>query len=416
MTLPIVAGSTYLLAPPPTVQSSSPRLLSSLLCLPLSHTHQSSQNLLLQLQRKDPASARLIVPQFDLVLRKSSRGQILPRKGGVEETGPSPPREVAVLDSETGRRLALVKYLRYLSSTTRKRFGISEGDDSVIATMSWHCKPSVTKEVSIHRYSAKRRIGYEFRVQCSNGVIISRWTKRVALPPPPVQERPHSVMQLASGRSRRSSSVSSGEVPNRRYTVPTMSPPQTTPEPKWEFRCAALPRVAATMTSRKLVVLPISSTTPTPQLCSSPPTSDFDEETPSAERYFPFGQVVEFAVLTGMFVALEQDFATLLRHEFINTVSRRTPTVDVLDPIESPARTSSRRGREPALPAREPIPDRPPPRTPIPLTKIDSKVHDRVPVERTMSNALLPGYASRGWGYMTSAATVCVTKLMSLAA
>src|SRR5947207_5287653 len=62
----VVAGSTYLLAPPPKSYSHN-HLIASLLCHPIAQPH-----LLLQLQRKDPDTRRAL-PEFDLVSRRVGR-------------------------------------------------------------------------------------------------------------------------------------------------------------------------------------------------------------------------------------------------------------------------------------------------------------------------------------------------------
>ena len=326
----IVAGSTYLLAPPPPKSISHNHLLASLPCHPISHPH-----LLLQFQRKDPDS-RHAFPQFDLVCRKASRPSKQDQqnhKSSVDNLSHRP-REVAVQQSETAQRIALIKYVNTLSAAQKRRLEIAVDDDSTIAIISWKYNHSLIREWSVHRYDQKRKsggsrnVGYEFRLRNSthrnkdgNGPSI-RWTKKVI---PPGQERSQSMMSPTSpSRRRRSRSVSSIEMPVRRYTMPsTPGTPATTSEPKWEFSSPNCRRLMATMTSKKLHIHSISSSA-TPS--SSPTNSecDFDDEFHS-DRELTTGRMLEFLIVSSLFVGLEENFASKLRSEYLSAPGRRCP-------------------------------------------------------------------------------------------
>src|SRR5579871_1115334 len=227
MTSSIVAGSTYLLAPPPPKSYTHNHILASLLCHPISHPH-----LLLQLQRKDP-DQRHASPQFDLVCRKSSRIPNRDRattKSISAKDGDHRPREVAIQHSETGQKIAVIKYADTLHAAQRRRYSIND-DNSIIAVISWNYAPGLRKDWTVHRYEQDRKsggknVGYEFRLW--NGTYLRtkdgkdpyvRWTKKTV--PAVSEQRSQSLMNPSSPRRRRSRSVSSVETTPRRHTMPS---------------------------------------------------------------------------------------------------------------------------------------------------------------------------------------------------
>jgi hypothetical protein len=412
----IVAGSTYLLAPP--AKSSSHRhLIASILCHPIAHPH-----LLLQLQRKDP-DTRHALPQFDLVSRKSGRrirsveASELPSSGSNRRL-----REVVVQHSETGEKAATIKYVDSMTSTQKRKAGIAPDDDTTIAVIYWHYAKSLVKVWTVHRYQSKRRgnkVGYEFRlltplVRGANGqgTVYVRWTKKLfatsSLP-----NRPSSV----SSRPQRSSSVSSSEGPRRRHTFPSQDSYTVPVDPKWDFSSPNVRRVMASMTSQKLQIHSISSSgTP----LSSPSTSDVDEGLRN-DRELTTGRMFEMLIVSGLFVGLEEDFASKLRKEFLSAGGLRIPQSDEVHTLPDEPVVIPRKPRSINTP-KSPVESRS--TSPIEVTPPrDSEVLVNKPKDISLM-ALRPAtsilhsnsYAARGWGYMTGAAFACVSKLLNLGA
>lgn len=427
----IVAGSTYLLAPPPKSHGHN-QFIASILCNPIVHPH-----LLLQLQRKDP-DTRHAFPQFDLVCRRSGR---LSRKDMERNSQISPvhngrrPRELAIQQSETGQRIAVVQYVNSLSSAQKRKLGIAGDDHDTIAVVYWNYRKSIVKEWTVHKYESKkggRSVGYEFRLRGeaagTKGFVSARWTRKIStvpeVPASPAKERPRSV----SSRNRPNGSLSPMEGPRRQQTfASTPTAPSSTPEAKWEFSSTNPRRVMATMTSQKLHIHSLASNT-TPLSSSS--SSDYDEECRN-DRELTSGRKLEFLIVSGLLVGLEEDFASELRKEFLAARGLRTPlSGDDIIPdvpiIKSPRKkhANSHAGRSPTLPVVEepPLPTTPPPRVVAQLPSNDSSdTQESKSVTKTTSStshtpSLTPDYVLRGWGIMTSAASACVTKLMSLAA
>jgi hypothetical protein len=412
----IVAGSTYLIAPPPPKSFKHHHLLASILCRPL-----RKSVLLLQLQRKDK-DARHALPQFDLVCRRAGRGS---RNGNDTDLSRAPgchPQEVAIQHSENGENIATVKYLSQLNSAQRRRAGIAPDDTTVIGAIYWKYTPSITKVWTIHRYEAKKKgtkvIGYEFRlatelVRGKAGYVYIRWTQKVS---PLMQDRPQSV----ASRRRRSSSVSSSDTPRRQNTFPTSpTKPSTPTERKWEFSSPNVRRILGSMTSQKLHIHSISSTgTP----LSSPSSSDFDEELHS-DRELTTGRMFEMLVVTGLFVGLEDDFASKLRKEFLSAGGLRIPTSDdITDKTVETGTSPPRRPRlTPLSSTTTPVEEQP---NPVFANEIvESPLETNAPPPKSMAllatqlpNIPATSLASRGWGYMSGAAAACLTKIMSLAA
>jgi hypothetical protein len=325
----IVAGSTYLIAPPPPKSFSHNHLIASLLCHPVVHP------LLLQLQRKDPDSKHAL-PQFDLVGKRSEKRQ--DQSASASDPPTRRPREVLVQDSDTGARVATINYINALTSRQKRKAGIALDDTSALAVVYWNYSQSLTKVWTVHRYESKRKgykVGYEFRLRTellkgrdgNGGYAYVRWTRK--LTPRVVQSRPTS---MTSSRDRRSSSVSSSDAPRRRNTLPSSSPqkPVISNEPKWEFSSPNVRRIMASMTAQKLHIHSISSTT---SPFSSPSTSDLDEELHSDRELTP-GRMMEMLIVSGLFVGLEEDFAGKLRKEFLSAGGLRIPPSD--DHVESP--------------------------------------------------------------------------------
>ena len=413
----IVAGSTYMFAPPPKLYSHN-HLIASLLCHPIAQPH-----LLLQLQRKDPDTRRAF-PQFDLVSRRVGRRARTEIKS--ESSNPSSvhPREVAVQHSETGEKAATIKYINSLTSTQKRKAGITPGDDSAIAVVYWNYTKTFTKVWTVHRYESKRKgykVGYEFRLRSQlvesrdgQGYVYVRWTKKLDSASA-VQDRPSSV----SSRNSRTRSVSSSEGPQRRHTFPSsQSRPPT--EPKWEFSSPNIRRIMASMTSQKLHIHSISSETPR----SSPSTSSFDDELHN-DRELTTGRMFEMLIITGLFVGLEEDFASKLRKEFLLAAALRVPSSDEpsTDDHQVVIPSSPKKPRSINTSRATPVEihSSPPPISPSPLRQSPMTMEPKdVPflAVRTTASILPPttSYAMKGWGYMTGAANACVTKLFSLGA
>ena len=150
------------------------------------------------------------------------------------------------------------------------------------------------------------------------------------------------------------------------------------------------------------------------------------------DRELTSGRKLEFLVVSGLLVGLEEDFASKLRHSFLTVGGGRvTPplesevisdvpiinsprkkrkinrldTVPTLPVVEEPSSTTTVTQHQSVQPNSHELSD-------LRETKSESKTIS------SMSNAPMSsnGYILRGWGLMTSAATVCATKLMSLAA
>jgi hypothetical protein len=183
----------------------------------------------------------------------------------------------------------------------------------------------------------------------------------------------------------------------------------------------------ATMNSQKLHIHSLASNT-TP--LSSPSNSDFDEEIHN-DRELTSGRKLEFLIVSGLIVGLEEDFASKLRKEFFTAGGLRTPPYedDIIPDvpiIKSPRqkRPTTRPERSPTLPVLEEPPRNTSVTTPRqviqPPSNDSSQVSETKSVAKTTSSisripSSTPGYVLRGWGMMTSAASVCMTKLMSLA-
>lgn len=412
----IVAGSTYLLAPPPKSYSRH-NLIASLLCRPLAHPH-----LLLQLQHKDSNSRRAF-PHFDLVCRKSSRAGSSRNPDSAPFPQARQPREVVVQHSETLEKVATIKYASALSLQQKKKMGIAADDDSIIAAVYWHYAKSFTKVWTVHRYETNRRgakiVGYEFRMRSDsvrgrdgNGYAYVRWTRRVI---PAIQDRPQSV----NSRRRRSSSVSSSETqqPRRRHTFPDSPPSRSASQAdvRWEFSSPSVRRILASMTPQKLHIHSISSSgTP----LSSPSCSDFDDDLHSDRDLTP-GKMFEILIITGLFVGLEENFASKLRAEFLSAGGLRVPPSDDLEraSVYDTPSPSPRRHRPASVTPTPPLEQTPqlPPLSPHPSHRL---VNTRSATTITLRMPQIPpvSYAAKGWGFVTAAAAVCITKIMGLGA
>jgi hypothetical protein len=430
----IVAGSTYLLAPPPPKSYAHAHLLPNLLC------HPSAQSrLLLQLQRKD-IDDRHAFPQFDLVTKKAGRRR---RSSSAGSQSPSPshevphPREVAVQHSETGEKVATVRYTDGLNASARRKAGIAADDSTAIAVVDWDFHRSSVKTWTVHRYESKRKgykLGYEFRMRSyrapggsdgSDGLVILRWAKKLRSESPAMQDRPASLNVSTKAGRRRSSSVSSdvSETPRRRHTFPAPSPRMATNiDPKWEFSCnLSRRRVMASMTPQHLRIHSISSTSSN---VSSPSTSSFEDDLPTDRDMTP-GKMFQFIVVTALLVGLEEDFASKLQRDFLSLGGLRTPAPD-----DAPLPTSSQYQR----PRVEDIPEQhspeqtlsPVPSTPKPLSSSATPVMSVHNTQSEPKELLLslrtsnidPGssYATRSWNYLSSTASACVNKIISLTA
>lgn len=403
----IVAGSTYLIAPPPPKSFSHNHLIASLLC------HSNGHPLLLQLQRKDPDTKHAL-PQFDLVGKRSEKRQDPSASASV--TRACRPREVIVQHSDTGERVATIKYMNALTSSRKRKAGIAPDDTSAIAVVYWNYSKSSTKVWTIHRYESKRegyKTGYEFRLRTdllrgrdgNGGYGYVRWTRKLS---PKTQSRPNS---MSSTRGRRSSSVSSSDAPRRRHTFPASSPqkPAVPIEPRWEFASPNVRRIMASMTSQKLHIHSISSSS---SPFSSPSTSDLDEELHNDRELTP-GRMMEILIISAFFVGLEEDFADKLRKEFLSAGGLRIPPSD--DHVESPVDEHF-----------SPLPKRV--RTMSTVNSVEStQVYSQSapsstlpsPIETTHEPNAAPslavripsrqasvantGYASKGWGYLNGA-------------
>lgn len=426
----VVAGSTYLIAPPPKSHNYN-HLISAILCQPITHPR-----LLLQLQRKDRDTRRAF-PQFDLVSRRTGRP---PKVKSVQNSETSPvssscrPREVVVQRSETGEKVAKIKLVHSLTSAQKRKAGIDPNDNSVIAVVYWNYSKSLTKVWTVHSYKSKKKgqkVGYEFRSRSQfvrsrngNGYVYVRWTKRLA---------PSSREVRSQSLREERNSVSSIETPKRRNTLPrstTESP--SSAEPKWEFSSPNVRRVMASMTSHKLHIHSITALgTPV----SSPSTSDFDDEV-HCDRELTTGRMFEMVVISGLFVGFQEDFASILRNEFLSAAGLRIPPPDDRQSLLSEEEIRSL----PQSPSPSPsLPSPPKVSTPSTLKHKSTgpKIHSQVPKSPTIlsrrgsqlaepkdismltlrTQSIPPtSYTARGWGYMTAAATACATKLMSLGA
>jgi hypothetical protein len=170
------------------------------------------------------------------------------------------------------------------------------------------------------------------------------------------------------------------------------------------------------MTSQKLHIHSIvSSGTP----LSSSSTSDFDDELYS-DRELPTGPMFEMLIVSGLFVGLQEDFASKLRKEFLSAGGLRIPPSDET--------------QRPYIDEQHVVIERKPvsitnPKSPdeiqatLPNVVISSR--DPVVTNETQDIPFLPlkstpsvpqqssGYASRSWGFMTGVASACVTKFMT---
>lgn len=414
----IVAGSTYLLAPPPKSYSHH-HFIASFLCHPI-----TQPLLLLQLQRKD-VDTRHAFPQFDLVSRRVGRRARHEVKS--ESSSPSNlhPREVAIQYSETGEKAATIKYVNSLTSAQKRKAGIVPGDNSAIAVVYWKFTKSFTKVWTVHRYESKRKghkVGYEFRLPSElakgrngQGYVYVRWTKKLALAST-AQDRPSSV----SSRHGRSSSASSIEGPQRRHTFPTS---QSRPhiEPKWEFSSPNIRRIMASMSSQKLHIYSISSSATS---LSSPSTSSFDDELCS-DRELTTSRMFEMLIISGLFVGLEEDFASKLRQEFLSAGALRIPTPDerhtdgsqnIIPLSPKKPRSLNATRSSPVVINSSPPASLPSPQRRSQMTTEPKEIHSLALRATPSIPRPTTSYAAKGWGYMTGAANACVTKLLSLGA
>jgi hypothetical protein len=409
----VVPGSTYLIAPPPKSHSHG-HLIASLLCHPITHPH-----LLLQLQRKDP-DTRHALPQFDLVCRRSgrlSRKDINRKPDLTTAHNGRRPRVVAVQRSDTGERIATAKYARSMCAAQKRKHA---DDDSLIGVVQWNYAKSMVRNCTVHRFETSRKqgktVGYEFRLETNlvrEGYVSVRWTKKIM---PPIQERPLSL----SGRHRRSSSISSRDGPRRRHTYPaTPTTPPAPPEPKWEFYSPKARRVMASMTPQKIHIHSISSSTlsESETTVSSPSSSDFDDEI-HLDRELTVGRMLEFLIITGLLVGLEEDFASTLRDGFLTAGRRRIPSsedIDRLSIVDLPVIQSPRRPGPKPMTIHPPIVET--------ASVMSREIEDPAPPQeeiREPSIKTVPpssgtadtSYATRGWGYLTNAASH-MTRLLS---
>lgn len=401
----IVAGSTYLIAPPPPKSFSHNHLIASLLCHPVVHP------LLLQLQRKDPNSKHAL-PQFDLVGKRSQKTQDNPAS---VTPAPRRPREVLVQHSDTGDRVATVKYVNALTSSQKRKAGIAPNDTSAVAVVYWNYTKSMTKVWTVHRYESKRKgykAGYEFRLRTEllrgrdgkDAYAYVRWTRRST---PKIQSRPTSM----TSRHRRSSSVSSSDAPRRRNTFPAASPqkPVVPVEPKWEFSSPNVRRIMASMTPQKLHIHSISSS---PSPFSSPSASDLDEELHNDRELTP-GRMMEILIISAFFVGLEEDFAGKLRKEFLSAGGLRIPPSDdrVETPLDehlppSPKRVHTMSTVNSAESTQVYSQSAPSSTLPSPIESTHEPKQVSFLAVRPPSHhpsIVNSGYASKGWGYWNSA-------------
>ena len=412
----IVAGSTYLIAPPPPKSFSHNHFIAHLLCYPNVHP------LLLQLQRKDPDSKHAL-PQFDLVGKRTEKRQD-PVASWSSDTPAPRPREVTVQHSDTGDRVATIKYINALSAGQKRKAGIAPGDTTAIAVVYWNYTKSLTKVWTVHRYESKRkdhRVGYELRLRTDllrgrdgKGYAYVRWTRKLS---PRVQSRPTS---MASPGDRRSSSFSSSDMPKRRNTFPAPSPrkPAIPSEPKWEFSSPNVRRIVASMTSQKLHIHSVSSlTSPVP----SPSASDVDEELHNDRELTP-GRMMEILIISAFFIGVEENFAAKLRKDFLSVGGLRIPPSDdfLESPHHEPSPPSPKRVRTmSSVNSGESVRvySRSAPSSALP-SPIESS-HEPNDVQfspaRTLSRKptiTTVGYATKGWGYWNSA-VACVKGLLS---
>jgi hypothetical protein len=169
------------------------------------------------------------------------------------------------------------------------------------------------------------------------------------------------------------------------------------------------------MTSQKLHINSLSSAgTP----LSSPSSSDFDEDF-HGDRELTSGRIMEFLIVSGLFVGLEEDFASKLRKEFLSAGTLRvrgSTEFDDTPPPEVPIIRSPKKVR-PALAPVQSVESSYERQRQVEEYHVPEQVQVDV-VPRTSISSKTPttvletgNYASRGWGYMSA----CVTKLMSLA-
>ena len=435
----IVAGSSYLFAPPPPKSYVQNHLIAQFLC------HPSAQSrLLLQLQRKDVA-ARHAFPQFDLVIKKTGRR----RRASSSPLGASsaivPPRhhrQVAVQHSELGEKVATIKYADSLSTSQKRKAGIAPDDTSAIAVIEWEYARSITKTWTVHRYESKRKgykIGYEFRMRSlprpegpdgSDGFIILRWSTKLRSESPPMQERPASLSVPTRSSRRRSSSISSeiSDGPRRRNTFPTTPTPRTV-DPKWEFTCGTVKRVMASMTPQRLHIHSISSTCSN---VSSPSTSSFDDDLTTDRELTP-GKMFQLLVVTALFVGLEENFASRLHREFFSLAGLRAPAPDDAPPVTAqpssvrhhrvvddiPERSSHESPPSPPSPLPPPSSQSPTPITAahnVQIIEPKELLTLRTPNVDPVTTVASTSYAAGGWHYLSSTAAACLTKVINLGA
>jgi hypothetical protein len=174
----------------------------------------------------------------------------------------------------------------------------------------------------------------------------------------------------------------------------------------------------ASMTSQKIHIHSISSSTlsESETTVSSPSSSDLDDEI-YLDRELTVGRMLEFLIITGLLVGLEEDFASTLRDGFLTAGGRRIPSsedTDRVSIVDVPIMQSPRRPGPKPVTIQPPIvetasvmskevEDLPPPQEEV-----------REPSTRVASSS--PGadtsYATRGWGYLTNAASH-MTRLLS---
>ena len=435
----IIAGSTYLFAPPPPKSYVQNPLIAHLLC------HPSAQSrLLLQLQRKD-LDARHAFPQFDLVAKKAGRRRRASSSysagssASSHVTPPRHPRQVAVQHSETGEKVATIKYADSLTTSQKRKAGIATDDVSAIAVIEWEYTHSITKTWTVHRYESKRKgykSGYEFRMRSSrvrespdgsDGFVTLRWSTKLRSESPAMHERPASLSVPSRSSRRRSSSVSSGvsDAPRRRHTFPAAPTPRTplSVDPKWEFTCSNAKRMMASMTPQRLHIHSISSTSSN---VSSPSTSSFDDDCPTDRELTP-GKMFQLLVVTALFVGLEENFASKLHREFFSLTGLRTPAPD--DPPLVTGQPDSTRHR-----VVDDIPERSSqesPPSPLPLSapspapiraarkaqvvEPEELLMQRTPNIDPVTTVTSTSYAAGGWNYLSSTAAACLTKVINLA-
>jgi hypothetical protein len=308
-----------------------------------------------------------------------------------------------------------------MNTAQKKRLSVAANDDSAVAVVYWYYTRSLTKVWTVHRYESSRKghkVGYEFRLRSDlvsrpdgkDGYVYVRWTKRVG-------GSEHRGRPASMNSRRRSSSVSSSEGgPRRRHTYPSSG--KGSSEPRWEFSSPNCRKVGASMTPQKLHIHSISSSgTP----LSSPSVSDFDEDPGCLlnDRELTTGRMFEIMLVTGLFVGKEEDFASKLRNDFLNASIRREDE-HVSDEESIPS--TPRKSRTTASTASEAEISQTP-RTSIRTSIVVPQSEPEKEKEKHISflairsaSASNGSYASKGWGYMSNAASACVSKLMSLAA